>query len=320
MRQEIFMQKRSDDYTIQEAFDKFIAEKRAIKLSGATIKGYKSSFKHFSEFYPVAVRRCNSITNDTVLEFINFLQDRNPNIKAVSINTYLRDLRVVLYNFMEHKYMDKFKLKLIKEEIELKETYSNSELERLLKKPDVKKCSFADYRNWVITCYLLGTGNRLGTISNIKIKDVDLENYEISLRKVKNKKQYIIPLASSLIKTLAEYLDYRGGEPDDYLFCTRFGGKMHEDSFTTAIYRYNHSRGVLKTSIHLYRHTFAKNWILNGGDEFTLQAILGHSSSAMVRVYVNMFGKDLGRNFDKFNPLENMREVFSSKQSIKMRA
>ena len=32
------------------------------------------------------------------------------------------------------------------------------------------------------------------------------------------------------------------------------------------LYDYNKSRGVETTGIHRYRHTFAKQWILNGGN------------------------------------------------------
>ena len=67
---------------------------------------------------------------------------------------------------------------------------------------------------------------------------------------------------------------------------------------------YNRSKGVEKTSAHLYRHTFAKKWILNGGDIFRLQKILGHSDLTVVKEYVQMFGQDLAIDFDKFNPLD----------------
>lgn len=61
-----------------------------------------------------------------------------------------------------------------------------------------------------------------------------------------------------------------------------------------------------KTSIHLYRHTFAKKWILAGGDIFRLQKILGHSSLDVVKEYVEMFTNDLQKDFDKFNALEQI--------------
>ena len=127
----------------------------------------------------------------------------------------------------------------------------------------------------------------------------------------------MIPLSSTLEKTLKEYLKVRGGKPDDYLFCNQYSGKFQKDSITTAIYRYNHSRGVTKTSVHLFRHTFAKNWILNRGDPFRLKAILGHSSMAMVNEYANMFGNDLHKDFDMFNPLEKMKGYIGERTAIK---
>ena len=36
------------------------------------------------------------------------------------------------------------------------------------------------------------------------------------------------------------------------------------------LYFYNKSRGIQQTGIHRYRHTFAKQWVLNGGNVVTL--------------------------------------------------
>jgi len=306
-----------DGVTLERAFEDFLSEKKVLKLSEATIKSYEARFKTFTEFFP-AWNVCSDINQTTIFKFIEFLQKRNPNIKTISINTNLRHLRAMLYSFMELGYMDRFRIKMLKCEKDLIETYSEAELARLLKRPDKKSCSFSEYRTWVMVCYLLGTGNRLDTVSNLKIKDINFENHEITLRKVKNKKPYVIPMAATLEKTLAEYLRVRKGNPDDYLFCNKYGEQLRKDSITTVIYRYNHSRGVLKTSVHLFRHTFAKNWILNRGDPFRLKAILGHSSMAMVNEYANMFGRDLHKDFDTFNPLENMRGFIGEKTAIKM--
>jgi len=56
----------------------------------------------------------------------------------------------------------------------------------------------------------------------------------------------------------------------------------------------------------LFRHTFAKKWILSGGDIFRLQKLLGHSSLEIVKEYVNIFGADLKAQYDAYNPLENV--------------
>jgi len=174
----------------------------------------------------------------------------------------------------------------------------------LLKKPNPKQCSFTEFRNWVIINYLLGTGNRASTVVNIKIGDVDFSGESIILKKTKNRRQQVIPLSKTLSITIKEYLKFRQGGDEDYLFCNAYGERLTVASLQHAIYCYNRARGVMKTSLHLFRHTFAKKWILNGGDIFRLQKLLGHSSFNMVREYVNMFENDLKQNFNEFNPLE----------------
>ncbi len=75
---------------------------------------------------------------------------------------------------------------------------------------------------------------------------------------------------------------------------------------TRAIAVYNVQRGVTKTSTHLFRHTFAKNYILAGGGMIQLQAILGHSTMDMTRRYINLYGTDIQRDFDRLNPLNHI--------------
>ena len=290
--------------TAREGFDRFIRIKKAKNLSAETIKHYQVDFKYFSEFFDVS-QQCNKITRDTYYAFIEYLQT-NKKANSTTINTYLGSLRTILYFFMEEGYMKRFAVKLLKKEKKIKATYTDDELNLVLKKPDVKKCSFAVYRNWVMTNYFLGTGNRLKTVINIKIGDIDFENNLILMGKTKNGKQQLIPMSKTLSEVLRGYLIYRKGAPEDYLFCTIYGKQLTRDGAETSIERYNLSRGVTRSSIHAYRHTFAKKWILNGGDIFRLQKILGHSSMDMVKNYVEMFSDDLQKDFDVFNPLDNL--------------
>ena len=123
---------------------------------------------------------------------------------------------------------------------------------------------------------------------------------------VKNRRQQIVPLSPALKEVLCDYLKTWNWTKNDYLFPSYEGGQLNLRSFQSSISRYNLSRGVSKTSAHLFRHTFAKNFILAGGGMLQLQAILGHSTLDMTRKYVNLYGKDVHRDFDRLNPLNNI--------------
>lgn len=62
----------------------------------------------------------------------------------------------------------------------------------------------------------------------------------------------------------------------------------------------------VRLSAHTFRHTFAKNWLMNGGDIFSLQKILGHRTLDMVRNYVNITFKDIQSQHSKFSPGDNL--------------
>jgi integrase/recombinase XerD len=164
----------------------------------------------------------------------------------------------------------------------------------------------------------LATGNRLGTVCELRVKDIDFDSNVIHLRKVKTRKAYNIPLSSALEKILAEYMQFRKGEGEDYLFCNKYGDKLLESSLNTAIYRYNRKKGVSKTSIHLYRNTFAKIYLTYEGDIARLQKLLGHSTPTMSLKYAKMFDKDLNHHFDERNPLDTHMKNVKKNEAIKM--
>lgn len=210
---------------------------------------------------------------------------------------------------MNNGFTPEYKIKLPKADKKIKETYTDEELKKLLKKPNLKRCEFNEYKTWVFSNYLLATGNRISTVLNLQIRDLDFDNNVIQLNKMKNRKAQIVPMASSLAVILKEYLTYRKGELDDYVFCNSYGGQGEIRSYQEMLAKYNKARGVSKTSAHLYRHTFAKRWILNGGDIFRLQKLLGHSDLTVVKEYVNMFSSDLSKDYSDYNPLDTLGTV-----------
>ena len=80
-------------------------------------------------------------------------------------------------------------------------------------------------------------------------------------------------------------------------------------------YHYNKNRGVETTGIHRYRHTFAKQWILNGGNVVSLSKLLGHSSLDITQNYINLLVSDISKQVNEINVLDK----FYGKNRIKMK-
>ena len=215
--------------------------------------------------------------------------------------------------------MERFPVRMIRADEPIKEPYTADELERLLKAPNKSTCSFAEYRNWVIVNFLLGTGCRASTLINLRIEDIDLSASTVIFRHMKARNQIVAPLTRRLGRLLEEYLGYRNETaPADLLFVSEYGTALSRSTLENAIWSYNHKRGVEKTSIHLFRHTYAKLYIQAGGDPFRLQKLLGHSDLAMTRKYVALYADDLKANYDVLNPLEQMTHNTRRDNKIKL--
>lgn len=292
----------SKSMTMQKAFKEFITHSTVKGLASKTIKFYEENIGYFFKVIPDSTL-CGEVDSITVEDYILYMQKQT--FSKTTIATRTRAVRAFLYFCMEREYVDKFKIRIPKEEEIIKQTYTEDEIRKLLREP--KKPSFAEYRNYVAVALMLATGVRVTTAINIKIKDLDFENSCIMLKTTKNKKHQIMPMSSALKQTLMLYLRAWDSSEDDYLFCNVYGKQLTDSGFKHEIAKYNKSRGVTKTSCHLFRHTFSKYYIISGGDIFRLQKLLGHSSLDMVKKYVNMYGNDLNDGFDNLNMLDNVQ-------------
>lgn len=296
--------KNNQELILDDAFNQFIKMCKIKNLSLKTTETYEIHYYIFTKFIDKQTL-VYEINEGTINNYIMHLKEDGKR-RDITINSYLRSIRAFLYYLMKSDLIEPFIIHMLKVDKKIKETYTNEELKLLLKKPDIKTCDFTEYKTWVFSNYLLATGNRISSVLNIKIEDLDFDNYLININKTKNRKSQIIPMSKTLASILQEYLQYRNGENSDYVFCNSYGKAGNIHTYQGLLQRYNRKRGVMKTSAHLYRHTFAKNWILNGGDIFRLQKILGHSDLSVVKEYVNMFGNDLSVDFDRFNPLDQL--------------
>lgn len=303
----------SNDMTFEQGCEEYLDDCKARNLRDGTIKHYVDTMNQLYKYIDKEML-VEDITQKTFDEFVIALRE-NKNINDMSLYTYSRDLKTLLYFFMKQDYMSTFKITLVKADKQPIETYTDAELQIMLKKPNLKQCTFQEYKCWVTVNFLLSTGVRQHSLINIKIKDIDFENELVNINVTKNRKPLIIPLNNDIVKILKEYLKYRNADTDDdYLFCNVFGKKLTKSTVYHGLWQYNENRGIEKKGMHRFRHTFAKKWVMMGGNVVTLSKILGHSSLAITEEYLNILTCDLKKDIDEFNILKEFK-----KESIKMK-
>ena len=288
-----------DALTLEKAFDAFILSQMAKGVKEKTAKNYRYHFKAMSKHIDITMT-FDELTKKHIEDMI--VSMRKSELAHNSISSYVRVFKTFM-NWGKAEGYTFVAVPAYKQVEVVKEGYSDDELEKLLKRPPASG-SFCEYRNWVIINFLLNSGCRAATIRNIQNQDVFLESYQVIFRHTKNGKVQSIPLCNQMVQILRGYMKVRKGEDSDYLFCDEYGGMLKENALRLAIERYNHSRGVQKTSIHLFRHTFARKYLVDcGGNAFTLQKLLGHSTLKMTKHYCAIYDADIAKNYDRFSPL-----------------
>ena len=306
-----------NDYrmTFEDGFEDFKIYCITKNLSKDTLKHHENVMKTVFKFVDSNIP-IEDINRGTVNQFILDCRS-NLNIKDITLNTYVRSLRTILYYFMNMGYIEKFNINAPRFDKQIIPTYSDEDLRKLLKRPSMRNCDFVFYRNYMICQFFMGVGCRTRTLINIKIKDLDFDNNVVYLNTTKNRKPLIIPLSTTLRKELREYLRIRKGNEEDYLFCSAYGEQITRTRLYNSMQDYNRKHDVEIFGLHRWRHTFAKKYIVGGGSALKLKEILGHSNLEMVTNYVNMFTEDLKVDFDKFNPLEKFNQHKNMNENMK---
>lgn len=303
--------------TVKDLMEEFKEEKKADGRSPQTLRSYSDSFAKFFS-YEEDDLTIESFSEDTIYHYKGCLvkEMENEALALASINHYLRDLRTFVNWLYDKTLIEKrIKLNLVKGQEKEIETYSEEDIEKLIKKPD-RNATWVEWRSWAIDCFILGTGCRIDTVVNVKVGDIHFGKGEIVIRAQKSKKAGMIPMDRTLSNNLKKYISKCRAEATDnaWLFCNIYEEQLTTKALQSAMWDYHHKREVIKTSPHALRHTFAKLYIMNGGDSFRLQKILGHSTLEMTRHYVNLFSSDLKKDYDDYSPLNTVARKMGSKE------
>ena len=159
-----------NEVTFYEGCEEYILDCKARNLRNGTLRHYTDSSKQIMKYIGEDTL-IKDITKETIENFIVELRE-NPLLNDMSLYTYARDFKTLMYFFMRKEYLPTFKITIPKADKQPIETYTDSELLLLLKKPNLRQCSFTEYKVWVMTNFLLSTGIRQHSLINILIKDI----------------------------------------------------------------------------------------------------------------------------------------------------
>lgn len=125
----------------------------------------------------------------------------------------------------------------------------------------------------------------------------------------KGGKGRVVFLGKTTRRTVWRYLAEReeGEDPDAPLFLSLANRPMNKDSLRLVVKALAKKAGVKKCYPHRFRHTFAITYLRSGGDVFTLQMLLGHSTLDMVKRYARLAESGLARVHRMASPADNWR-------------
>jgi len=292
-----------------DAIELFIKDQKLKNRTPRTLQWHRENFRALKK----ALEEQNipwdlkSLTkNHLKHNFILYSMEKNNN-KATTINNRMKTYKSFWKFLCDEGYLTTnitASIEKLREKKLVIVTLDESEIQAMFKACNLK--TFTGVRDLTIMKTLLDTGMRLKELVLLKIEDI-LFRDNLILVDGKGLKERVVPLSPELKKALKEYLAVRGEPITNALFITLEHETINRRTVQDRLKYIAKKAGVTKqTSPHIWRHTFAKLYVLNGGDPFTLKKILGHSDWGMVHRYVDMFSTEVQKQHGKSSPLKNL--------------
>jgi integrase/recombinase XerD len=310
----------------------FLLFKEASGRSHYTIKDYRVNLNRFCDWLnnPQII----NITPNQIEEFFRYLQEdvRVTHVYTTPIKPRKLSPKTILnawtalssfWNWSSNEFSieNPFRIPRIKAEPTPIESLKEAEIELLLRVCDYaeesrpgNRSSFKSRRptrkrDKAIILTLLDTGVRVSELCGINMKHLDLKNGRIYVTGKGKKARYVF-IGKSARKALWGYLVERfpdeKPEFDEPVFVDKENfRRLSMSGVNQLLKRIAKRAGIENVHPHRFRHTFAIELLRNGGDLFTLQELLGHSSLDMVRRYVKLAQLDLEQTHRKASPVDN---------------
>ncbi len=270
--------------------------------STVTIAGYKRTLDRFLRF--IGDRPVDEITTQHITDFFTFLRQT---CSESSIQYHWKVLRSFFAFICAELGIPRPDInipqpKFISRTIQ---PYTQEEIAALLKHASSK-------RNRALILTLLDTGLRVSELCRLRISDVNLETGFVTVKPYQTSRKSrprIVILGNTAKKHLWHYIAARpdGDDPTAPLFATHRGTPLDRTQVKNILLRIAKKAGVPHVHAHRFRHTFAIQYLRNGGDIFTLQRLLGHASLQMVRHYLALADTDLETAHRRASPADRWK-------------
>lgn len=281
-----------------DLFEQFCKEKEYLQgCSPRTIKYFRFCFMSWKKH-----TKCEGVpTNQDCKNYVISL--REAGVSIITTNSYIRGINSYMTWLHENGHTpDKLRLQPLKAPQTVLKVLSDSQVKSLL---SFKPRTFHQHRLYAMLCLALDTGCRVDELITLLRNNVDMDNLLIKVHG-KGGKERIVPISLECRKVLYKFLQRHDF---DFCFPTRHGGKVYYRSALDQLKKLCKKQGVngVRTSWHTLRHGFALNHVRQGGDVFSLQRMMGHSSLEITRKYVNMNEQDLKLVHKKTSMLSRLR-------------
>ena len=251
----------------------FLQDKK-VYCAPKTIENYSEHVGRFLQFAP---EELDELSTDTIRKYI--IKMRDDNIRSVTIQTYMRSIKVFCRWLYEEGYLEKNiskGIKLPRPDPKIKQPLSADEVKIILRE-------LYSPRDRVIFRLMLDAGLRESEVCNLKYDDIDLENNLIRVRNSKFNRNRIVPLCPRL-KLWVNY--YKSG--GEYIVLDKSGNKLKPEAIKQIFSKLKKRTGITRVHAHLCRHTFATSYMMGGGNLEKLRVMLGHADYNATKIYLQL--------------------------------
>jgi len=160
-------------------------------------------------------------------------------------------------------------------------------------------------RDRAMILLFLDTGLRASELVDLRLRDYDRSTGQVVVKEGKGGKDRVVFAAQGAKAAVWRWLVERpAGSPDDPIFVTRTGQRIERNSLRHLVQRLGERSGVQNVTLHRFRHTFAIEFLRNGGNVLELQRLLGHAKLETLNIYVKLASTDLERAQREASPAD----------------